>query len=128
MFNCIAIASKLQQLSEAVDWSSPASISAGYIAEFEAVTAEMDRVLAQTPSDEGAAELELLSTLALGIDRQAQLIGAFDDKTQPDESALSRALDYEYRRIKAKCQGPTRRRMSSSSPTLTPPTTRARRR
>ncbi len=106
LMSCVAIAERLRQLS---DGSYNLLLSGGISALaplFQAAAADLANEIAQItslpPSDEGAAELEQVLTLAIGVDRQAQLMGMQDSVAVMD-GYLEKAALYHYNLVKSKC-------------------------
>ncbi len=101
LISCTSAADLIGALDDAFARGDTAALQLGYQAAAQQVAAEMARIEAQSPTDEGVAELEVLSTVGLSIERQVQLMGL---QTGNDFTAeLGKAFTYQYNLIKSNC-------------------------
>jgi hypothetical protein len=118
VLSCISAAKRLQELSDSLqpeiakarqgalmgkDESSSLAhdIENALNAGLGAIDDEAAQVIQQPPTDEGAAELNVLAGLAIGVSRQEQLVGL------PDAAAsalIGKILKYEMDNLQAACK------------------------
>ncbi len=86
-----------------------AALIAAYEAAMTPITAEIDRVVASKPTEQGSAELDELLIIGAGIERAAIFTGVPEEATGRLGAALVAAASYHYRLIKSVCLGPQAR-------------------
>jgi hypothetical protein len=104
LISCTSAPDLTAALVDAFARGDTAALELAYQAGEQQVAAEMARIEAQPPTDEGAAELEVLSTVGLSIERQVQLMGL--ETGNGITAELANAFTYQYNLIKSKCLRP----------------------
>lgn len=108
LMSCITAAERMRQLSDSAFHllvsGGIAAVAPVFQAAASDLASEMGKITSLPPTDEGEAELEQLLILAIGVDRQAQLMGLQDSVAAMDGYLYKAAL-YYYNLVKSKCMG-----------------------
>jgi hypothetical protein len=86
-----------------LDSTTRQDLESAFTGLLEALNQEAARVLNQEPTDEGDAELQVLTTIAIGIERQAQLLGL--PETGDGRTAVGDIVQYGLKNIQRACTG-----------------------